>query len=60
MLPNFNAENRARGKYLTNLNQSTITTDPMLRAGVMKGGYDNLFDSEMDSIRNTSNNVMQQ
>lgn len=60
MLPNFNAENRARGKYLTSLNQSTITADPMLRAGVMKGGYDNLLDSEMDSIRNISNNVMQQ
>lgn len=60
MLPNFNAENRARGKYLTNLNQSTIISDPTLRVGTMKGGYDNLLDSEMDSIRNTSNNVMQQ
>ena len=60
LLPNFDAENRARGKYLTNLNQSTITADPMLRASVMKGGYDNLLDSEMDSIRNISNNVMQQ
>jgi hypothetical protein len=60
MLPNFNAENRARGKYLTNLNQSTIISDPTLRAGTMKGGYDNLLDSEMDSIRNISNNVTQQ
>ena len=60
MLPGFDAENRARGKYLTNLNQSTITSDPTLRASVMKGGYDTLLDSEMDSIRNTSNNITQQ